>query len=292
MSNIHGFDNYSQSNPVGIRSSTSSSSSNQDDRIFIPSIYRLRTVTAFLLIINISIYFFQIIAFYMYFNKKGNSWGCLLISFGAFQGGKIKNHYQYYRFISSMFLHNSMAHMGSNSLSLFFLGFQVENEINNKLYYGLLYFISGLTGNFLSLLFNQSNISLGASGAIIGLCGNFVIYFLLNYRKMSERKRYSYGTMFLFLFINLFSGLAEGGENINMASHIGGFLGGFAYSVILTYKRNVQLQFNNTFAKRLYYLSILFLILLPIITIGVVAYKKVPNTADYICKIPLSLMNK
>lgn len=291
MSNIHGFDNYSRNEPVGIQSSINSSS-NKDDRIFIPSIYRLRTVTAFLLIINISIYLFQIIAFYMFFNNKGNSWSCLIISFGAFQGGKIKNHYQYYRFITSMFLHNSIAHMGSNSLSLFFLGFQVENEINNKLYYGLLYFISGLAGNFLSLLFNQINTSLGASGAIIGLCGNFVIYFLLNYRKMSERKKYSYGTMFLFLFINLFSGLAEGGEHINMASHIGGFLGGFAFSIILTYKRNIQLQFNNTLAKRLYYLSIIFLISLPLITIGVVAYKKIPNIADYICKIPLSLMNK
>ena len=285
MSKVHGFDNYSQNKEVGIQSSTNMS--NRDDRIFIPSIYKIRTVTFFLLVLNISIYIFQLIAFYMYFNKKGNSWGCLLMTFGAFQGGKIKNRYQYYRFISSMFLHNSMAHAGSNSLSLFFLGFQVENEINNKLHYGLLYIISGLAGNFLSLIMNQNTISVGASGAIIGLCGNFVIFFLLNYRNMSERKRYSYGTMFLFLFINLFSGLTEGGENINMASHIGGFLGGFAFSIILIYKKNIQLQFNNPLARKLYIISIIFLIMLPLTTIGVVAYKKVGNYADYICKNPI-----
>ena len=281
-SNIHGFNNDSQNGNVGIQSSTSMS--NKDDKIFQPSIYRIRKVTTWLLIFNISIYIFQIIAFYLYFNKKGKSWSCELISFGAFQGGKIKNHYEYYRFLTSMFLHNSMAHMGSNCLSLFFLGFHVENEINNKSGYILLYFISGLSGNFLSLLLNQNSISVGASGAIIGLCGNFVIYFLLNYRSMSDRKKYSYGTMFLFLFINLFSGLAEGGENINMASHIGGFLGGFAVSIILTYKKNVQLQFNSPFAKKLYYASIAFLVLLPIITIVVVAFKKVQNLTDYICK--------
>ena len=285
MSNVHGFDNYSQNKEVGIQSSTNMS--NRDDRIFIPSIYKIRTVTFFLLVLNISIYIFQLIAFYMFFNKKGNSWGCLLMTFGAFQGGKIKNRYQYYRFISSMFLHNSMAHVGSNSLSLFFLGFQVENEIKNKLHFGLLYFISGLAGNFLSLIMNQNTISVGASGAIIGLCGNFVIFFLLNYRNMSERKRYSYGTMFLFLFINLFSGLTEGGENINMASHIGGFLGGFAFSIILIYKKNIQLQFNNPLARKLYIISIIFLIMLPLTTIGVVAYKKVGNYADYICKNPI-----
>lgn len=285
-SNIHGLDNYSRNGQVGIQSSNSAS--NRDDRIYIPSIYKIRTVTFFLLVLNISIYFFQIISFYMYFNKKGNSWSCLLITFGGFQGGKIKNHYQIYRFISSMFLHNSMAHMGSNCLSLFFLGFQVESEINNKLHFGLLYFISGLIGNFMSLIFNQNNISIGASGAIIGLCGNFVIYFLLNYRNMSERKKYSYGSMFLILFINLFSGLMEGGENINMACHIGGFLGGFAFSIILTFKKNIQLQFNNSFARKLYYLSIIFLVLLPIISIGVLIYKKIGNYSDYICKIPIN----
>ena len=236
------------------------------------------------MIINISMYIIQLIGYYAYFIKRNDSWGCLLVTFGAFQAGKIKNHYQYHRFFTSMILHNSISHLGSNSLSLFFLGYQTENEINNKKQYAILYIISGLAGDFMSMLINQNNISVGASGAIIGLCGNFVIYFLLNYRKMSQRKKYSYGIMFLFLFVNLFSGISEGGENINMACHIGGFLGGFAYSIILTFKNNIQLQFNNTFARRLYYLSSLFLILLPIISIGVVAFKNIQNIADYICR--------
>ena len=280
MSNIHGFGDFN--NGVGIQNSNSYS--NQDDRLYQPSIYKMRTVTFVLLVINISIYILQLFAFYSYFQKNNESWGCLLITFGAFQVGKIKNHYQYHRFLTSMFLHNSMAHVGSNCLSLFFLGFQTENEINNITQYLMLYLISGLAGNFLSMLINQANISVGASGAIIGLCGNFVIYFLLNYRKMSQRKKYSYGILFLFLFINLFSGLSEGGENINMASHVGGFLGGFAYSIILTFKNNIQLQFNNSFARKLYYISVSFLVLLPIFSIGVVAYKNVANVTDYICK--------
>ena len=278
-SNIHGLRDNDENEGVGIISSNSYA--NQDDRIYQASIYKMKTVTFFLLIINISIYIFQLLAFYSYFIKKELSWGCLIMTFGAFQAGKIKNHYQYHRFLTSIFLHNSIAHVGSNCLSLFFLGFQTENEINNKNNYSILYLISGLAGNFMTILVNQTNISVGASGAIIGLCGNFVIYFLLNYRKMSQRKKYSYGIMFLFLFINLFSGFAEGGENINMASHIGGFLGGFAYSIILTYKNSIKLQFNNKFARKLYIISLAFLILLPIISIGVLAYKKVLDI--YVC---------
>ena len=287
MSNIHGFNNYPTNNGnVGIQNSiNSSSNSSRDDQIFVRSIYKLRSVTAILLILNLSIFFLQIFAFYLYYNKQNLSWSCLLTSFGAFHAGKIKNHYQYWRFISSMFLHNSMAHVGSNCLSLFFMGFQVENEIKNKLYYFLLYLISGLIGDFNSLLFNLNSLSVGASGAIIGLCGNFVIYFLLNYRNMSDRKRYSYGSMFLFLFINLFSGLSEGGENINMAAHFGGFIGGFCASIILTYKMNYRMQYSNKTMKKLYYCSVIFLILFPIICIAHLSMKKIGNSIDYICKI-------
>ena len=280
-SNIHGFGDI---NNGGVGIVSSNSYSNKDDRIYQPSIYKIKTVTSLIMIINISMYIIQLIGYYAYFIKRNDSWGCLLVTFGAFQAGKIKNHYQYHRFFTSMILHNSISHLGSNSLSLFFLGYQTENEINNKKQYAILYIISGLAGDFMSMLINQNNISVGASGAIIRLCGNFVIYFLLNYRKMNQKKKYSYGIMFLFLFVNLFSGISEGGENINMACHIGGFLGGFAYSIILTFKNNIQLQFNNTFARRLYYLSSLFLILLPIISIGVVAFKNIQNIADYICR--------
>ena len=94
-----------------------------------------------------------------------------------------------------------------------------KQNLSWKLYFSSLYLISGLIGNFYSLLFNLNTTSVGDSGAIIGIYGNFLIYFFLNYRNMTERKRYSYLTMFFFLFINLFSDLTERGENSNMATH-------------------------------------------------------------------------
>ena len=281
MSNIHGFGDSLNNKDVGIKSSNSISSNNNDS-IIQPSLYKIKTVTTVIMILNISIFIIQIIAFYSYFENHNNNWSCLITTFGAFQAGKIKNHKQYFRFFTSIFLHNSMAHLGSNSISLFFLGYQTENELNNKIQYLILYLISGLEGNFMSFLLNQTNISVGASGAIIGLCGHFVIFFLLNYRRMSQRRKYSFGIMFLILFINLFSGISEGGENINMAAHAGGFLGGFAYSIILKFK-NYQIRESNILAKRMYFCSIVFLFLLPLIATGVVYYKNIPNIADYIC---------
>ena len=273
-SNIHGVNE----KEVEIKSNNSASS--KDDKIFVKSIYKILSVTTFLLIINIIIFIAQIIAYYTYYKIKDKSWDCLLMSFGAFQGGKIRNHYHYHRFFTSMFLHNSTLHLISNCISLFFLGYHVENEINNKLKFILLYFISGLYGSFLSLLFNQKNICVGASGAIIGLCGYFVIYFILNYKKMTKAKKISYAILFIFLFFNLFSGLFDKG--INLACHIGGFLGGFAFSNILIYKKNKKLSIR--LAKMLLAISILFLIILPIITFAVIYTKNIPNYADNICK--------
>ena len=283
MSNIHELHNNSNNNRnVGIQNSLNDSS--RDDRLFERPIYKFRSVTAILIILNLVIFTFQVIYYYWYYEKRGLSWYCLLMSLGSFQGGKIRYHYQYHRFITATFLHSSSAHVGSNCLSLFFLGFRVEHEINNKIYFFLLYMISGLIGHFNTLIFKVDSSSVGASGAIIGLYGTWVIYFMLNYRNMTERKRNTYAILFLFLFINLFSGLSEGQENINMASHIGGFIGGFCFSIILSYKLNYRMQTNNKNIKRLYYYSIIFLVAFPIISLVVLYLKKVSRAVDFICR--------
>ena len=274
-------------NSLGSRRVGIQISNTYSNQVTQPLLYKIFSITFVLLAINFSTFIFQLLAFYSYFVKRKNTWTCLLITFGAFQTGKIKNHHQYYRFFTSMILHNSIAHLGSNSLSLVFLGFRSENEINNKMYYIILYIISGLTGNFLLIIFNQINISVGSSGAIMGLFANFMIFFLLNFRRMNQIKKYSCGILFIFLFINLFSGLFEGGENINMICHIGGFLGGFSFSFIIAYKNNVQLQINNKLAKNLYYCCYSFLVLLTLISLGILAYKNVLDSTDYICRYSL-----
>lgn len=282
MSNIQGFNDSSNNKIVQIESSDPVISEYKDS-IIQPSLYKIFSITSLIIFLNFSFYAYQIIVYYSYYKKIKQDWRCLLYTLGAFQGSRIKNHKEYYRFFISIFMHKSFIHLFSNALSLIFLGYQTEHEINNKTQYLILYLVSGLEGDFMTFLFDQTKMTIGASGAIIGLCGNFVIVFLLNYRRMSKMKLYYFGIMFLIFFINLFSGLSEGGENINTASHFGGFFGGFAYSIILKFK-NYQIREKNTLARRMYFCSIVFLFLLPLISTGVVAYKKVPDFDHYFCK--------
>ena len=278
--NIHGFNDY-KNEKVEIKSS--SDTSKDDNKICNTSMYKILSVTTFLLLINIAIYIAQIIAYYTYYKVNHKSWKCHLMNFGAFQGGKIRYHYHYHRFITSMFLHNSVWHIISNAISLFFLGYQVEYEIKNRLIFGLLYLISGLEGNFLSLVFDKNNISVGASGAIIGLSGYYVIYFVLNYKTMNKARKIAYGILFVIIFINLFSGLAEG--SINMACHIGGFLGGLAFSTILLFAKRRKMKFNRKMILIFFILSIFILIFIPILSILVLYLTKVSKDIDYICKV-------
>lgn len=278
-SNIHGFDDYGKEK-VEIKSS--SDTSNNKNKFCNTSMYKILSVTTFLLLINIVIYIAQIIAYYTHYKSNDKSWECLLVNFGAFQGGKIRYHYHYHRFITSMFLHNSVWHICSNAISLFFLGYQVEYDIGNKILFGLLYLISGLEGGFLSLMFSQNNISVGASGAILGLGGYYVIYFVLNYRDMDNTKKIAFGILFVIIIINLFSGLAEG--SINMACHIGGFIGGLAFSSIILYRRRKKIKFSRKLMLVFLIISIIILVILAILSFVILYVVNVSKSIDYICK--------
>ena len=88
---------------------------------------------------------------------------------------------QYYRMITSMFVHADIIHLLFNMYALFILGPQVE-KYYGRLKFTLIYLISGLLGSVFSLVFASSNtFSMGASGAIFGLLGS-IAYFTYYYR--------------------------------------------------------------------------------------------------------------
>lgn len=79
---------------------------------------------------------------------------------------------EYWRFISAIFLHGSIIHLIYNLLALLVFGAVLEKLIDSKRFL-LLFFISGIIANFVSVWFYDS--SLGASGAIYGILGVLII---------------------------------------------------------------------------------------------------------------------
>lgn len=132
---------------------------------------------------------------------------------------------EWYRLITSMFLHNGLHHILSNILYLYHFGSSCE-KVFGSFHYICLYLFSGICGGLLSLQFPDQAISVGASGAVYGLLGCT----LLLAKKYGIRyTSIDYSSMVLLCCISIGLGFFE--ENINNLGHIGGFLGGILYTI-------------------------------------------------------------
>ena len=253
------------------------------EQIFPKTIYKLKTASFIIICILTGIYFIQLIAFYSYYKPNGYTWGCLLYHFGASEISSIANHFQYHRLITPMLTHNNFGHLFSNAISIAFIGFYVEYDLKNITNYLLLFLLSGIMGNFCSLLFSYQNISMGASGAILGLCGYFSLYFILNWNNMNYNQKCCSLIFFILIFMNLISGVSVGNGSVDVHSHIGGLLGGLAFGFILLYRNQSLYRMNPQYAKLIYYTAIGFLVGLPLISLIVINLKETPDNCEFIC---------
>jgi len=138
---------------------------------------------------------------------------------------------EYGRILWAMFLHGSISHIFNNMLILFFLGAMIEKEVGH-IRFLIFYFLSGVSGNLLSLYMKVRNSdmsgSVGASGAIFGLDGVLLSMVLFCDKKMGN---VTPARVLLMIFLSLYSGYTSG--NIDNAAHIGGLLAGFAAGGIM-----------------------------------------------------------
>ena len=253
------------------------------DFLFPKEVYKMKTLSFLIICILIGVYFIQLILYYSIYKPNGYGWHCLLYHFGASETSAIVNHYQYFRLITPMFTHNNFYHLFSNIISILFIGFPVEYDLKNRTNYLLLFFISGIIGNFCSLLFTYDNITMGASGAILGFCGYYVLFFILNWDQMNYSQKCCSMIFFIIIFLNLTSGLTEGSSRVDYHSHIGGFIAGLAFGMFLTYRSQVLYRFPQNIMKLLFYLSIGFLVGLPLISIIVINLKDIPDNTEFFC---------
>ena len=82
---------------------------------------------------------------------------------------------EWWRLITSGFLHASLLHIGSNMLALFFIGRALEPALGS-LRLAVIYFVSLAAGSLGVIIVEPDALSIGASGAIFGLMGAFVIF--------------------------------------------------------------------------------------------------------------------
>lgn len=130
---------------------------------------------------------------------------------------------QYWRFITPIFLHANLLHVGLNMLNLVILGIFIE-RLFGHLRFLLIYLITGVISIIASFYFAPQEISVGASGAIFGLVGAYSIFVLVHRRAF--RRNGIPALIWLTLIIGVNLGLGLFISNVDNYAHVGGFLSG------------------------------------------------------------------
>lgn len=207
--------------------------------------YGKPVVTYILLYINIIMFFFLEL-----FGGSTNTE--TLVLFGAkFNLAIISG--EWWRIITSMFLHVGFIHLIMNMLALYYLGTAVE-KIFGTARFTIIYFLAGISGGITSFAFNQS-IAAGASGSLFGLFGA-LLFFGTVYKDLFRQTMGN--NLIIILIINLIFGFLV--PQIDMGAHLGGLIGGYIASAFVFVpnkrKKLVQISAIITYLFLLILLSI------------------------------------
>ena len=156
--------------------------------------------------------------------------GQLLYNEGAVGLKFVTENGEWYRLITSMFLHANATHIFSNMLLLYVLGVIVEKEVKPVMFL-VIYFVSGIWGSLLTFLSEYISgeyiAVIGASGAVFGVLGALlalVIFKRVKGRTLQLRR------VLLVIILTVCDGFTA--TNVANWAHLGGVIAGFIVGVI------------------------------------------------------------
>ncbi len=191
-------------------------------------IYKTAYITIALFVINVLIFILCNI---------GMDW---MYDRGAMVTGAVLGNGEFYRLFTAIFLHADVEHLFNNMLLLALAGAIVENYTGH-FFFIVLYLVSGLFGNIISMGYESLNglswVSVGASGAINGIVGFVVTWIYINRRFYVRNRNVIFRLMLLAGFVVNGCFFQQGA---NTAAHLGGLLAGIAFGIV-----NIVLLKNN-----------------------------------------------
>ncbi len=144
---------------------------------------------------------------------------------------------EYWRLVTSMFMHFGVVHLMYNMLCLFTLGDLLE-RIAGTVRYLIIYLAGGLIGNVVSVVIalkmGNLAVSAGASGCIFAVIGALLWLVILNNGRLGGIRL---DRMILMIVLMAAQGFVEGGTD--NAAHLGGLAAGFLLGVLLLRKKQM-----------------------------------------------------
>jgi membrane associated rhomboid family serine protease len=153
----------------------------------------------------------------------GSVGGNSVLEKAALNGPKIADG-EWWRIITSGFLHYGVLHLAFNMYALYILGSMLEPAVG-RLRFLLIYFVSLIAGSVGALILDPNALTAGASGAVFGLMGAAVL--VMRNRGIDPWQ----SGIAIWLFLNL--AITFTVSNISVGGHIGGLIGGAIAALVL-----------------------------------------------------------
>jgi membrane associated rhomboid family serine protease len=154
--------------------------------------------------------------------------GHLLIDLGADQRDLVLAG-QWWRPLTSMFLHGGFVHVLLNAWALYQLGSLFEILLGSRSLLSV-FLVTGLAGSCASLMWSN-HVSVGASGAIFGLMGALISFLFRRREMLTPFAKSLLGQLVLWAGINVVFGLST--PQIDNAAHFGGCAAGLLLGLLL-----------------------------------------------------------
>jgi membrane associated rhomboid family serine protease len=169
-------------------------------------------VTRTLIGVNVGVYLLELAT-----GGNINGIGSTIFEKGALFGPLVAQG-DWWRLITTAFLHYGPVHLAFNMLFLYWVGTPVEQYLGRGRFL-LVYLVSGLSGSAGALVFAPDSVTVGASSAIFGILGAALV--------LERQRAYVLGGSAMGLIvINL--ALSFVLSNISLGGHVGGLIGGAA----------------------------------------------------------------
>ncbi|MFQ5614246.1 MAG: rhomboid family intramembrane serine protease [Anaerolineae bacterium] len=166
-----------------------------------------------------------------------------------------------WRLFTAMFLHADLAHLFFNGYALFIFGIEMEHIYGGPRFISI-YTLSGLFGSLASFALRDNVFAVGASGAIFGVIGMNLAFFLMYRDRFGEFGRRRLINTLVIIAINILFGLSV--PRIDNLAHIGGLVAGFGlgyglsprYRLVDTYTAQPRLIDTVSLLKRIWVLGL------------------------------------
>ncbi|WP_107839634.1 rhomboid family intramembrane serine protease [Metasolibacillus meyeri] len=141
---------------------------------------------------------------------------------------------EWWRMITSMFLHYGFLHILFNMFSLFLFGPELE-KIAGKMRFLTIYFLAGIFGGIATFAIQDNPLytSVGASGAIFGIIGAFGALVFYMRRTMPQLRQIILPIIVVSVIMTFLQ------PNINVTSHLGGLVTGFILGLFYFKPKNM-----------------------------------------------------